>query len=274
MKSIFKFYEASSNAIKSLKSAQVWFSSQEELNDPFEYAVLYEYPKEYNKEAEYENYLRGVFLSKESTIPYEVGNQQINKIKKDDAIIPFVENLIDMAREGHKKDLAGIYTFSSALNVGGMSNPDNILMWSHYCKVFTGFCVEFDQLSLISSFKDNKKFFHHTEIEYVTEPHKISVIECLSPKDSNYVRSVFKKYTAWQYEREYRIMMSSHGLSDFPPSSIIAFYIGYKMCRNYKEQLLNVINSKYGNVQVYEVSPSRESYSLDVKLIDLNQVGN
>lgn len=42
---IYKFHSFNNNSITSLSSSKVWFSNLEQLNDPFEGAIEYIYPK-------------------------------------------------------------------------------------------------------------------------------------------------------------------------------------------------------------------------------------
>lgn len=263
MHNVLKFYSPTERALDSITNNKLWFSSSNELNDPFEHAVTYQWPNIFEKEKVYSQYMRAI--SREDYITAHGCELMI----KNGDLVKNVEDLISIAIDNHKKDLEGIYTLSSSLNINGMDNSDNILMWSHYCDAFKGFCVEFFFDKLLNSFRDDGFLLYHKRIEYVTAPHQISVMECLSPSNEDYIKSVLKKYKAWEYEREYRFMSNNHGLLPFKSSSVKSFYIGYKMCNEYKNKLLNVIKHGYKSANIFEVSPSNKSYALNVKPLNI-----
>lgn len=79
---IYKFHSFNNNSITSLSSSKVWFSNLEQLNDPFEGAIEYIYPKtESEKISEYVK-----FFSK--NISGKFGNDRAHEI----AIEKYMDN--------------------------------------------------------------------------------------------------------------------------------------------------------------------------------------
>ncbi len=71
-------------------------------------------------------------------------------------------------------------------------SPDILLMWSHYTKSHSGFCIEFDKQEI-------GKDIQWVDVEYVKDPPSMSIFKKYS------VEWYFQhKYHGWSYEEEVR----------------------------------------------------------------------
>ena len=175
-------------------------------------------------------------------------------------------------REGFLEDsqrrmnsLLGILSLSTRWN--------SALMWSHYTRSYTGFCVGFDR---------NHTFFDATsdpcgdgfglsDVEYsidrlvMTEP-KLNAVES--------VRLLLIKSTDWEYEREVRKVAFLHkadqtikakpfdvALFKIPQDAISELIVGYRANPEVKRDIISA--AKRLRVPCFETRVSRETFDVE-----------
>nr|WP_315154468.1 DUF2971 domain-containing protein [uncultured Flavobacterium sp.] len=152
---------------------------------------------------------------------------------------------------------------------------DNPLMWGHYANSYTGFCLKFDNRSLLKNnhiqikshisylknyqpsnenFKKVKKEIKELEIEEKSKENILAILAILN--------SYRWKYYDWKYEKEFRaIALNSNEFErklKFEKENLLAIYIGHRMKSsdsNYYNLLLYILKNEYPNIKVYEVKP-------------------
>lgn len=88
--------------------------------------------------------------------------------------------------------------------------PDSILMWSHYSKNHSGFCLEYDMMDLYDQIyiKEDlfcKKLFAPVIYDY--EKHQLSAKGTTEKEfNSNIYKGLFYKTYDWVYEQEWRMI--------------------------------------------------------------------
>lgn len=183
-------------------------------------------------------------------------------------------------------DLAYISCFSE--------DGNNILMWSHYAKAHTGFCIEYD-LSYLKNknpikyltpvLYEDKKFLN---IDLADTINEIKTLNMCIYQDEAYDKNLLTqslplfmiKPKVWEYEKEWRLIYSKmrlYEMNQFTSIStkaqcisfdcISAIYLGYRINNEIKENILEIvkrINAKNKNkIAVYQSILSREHYQLE-----------
>jgi len=109
------------------------------------------------------------------------------------------------------------------------SDPNNYLMWSHYTRDHTGFCIGFDE-EITTSLDDT---LFSSEVKYQKE---IPVFRYFYETVGDFNRSLFfTKSNNWKYEKEFRIITKSHGIRSFNRSLIKEVIIGCRAPRELEE---------------------------------------
>lgn len=143
---------------------------------------------------------------------------------------------------------------------------DNILMWSHYCKNHTGYCIEYKFDSSLICDNLYPVQYSNKRIPWRPDPKK---------PDAALITSLRSKAECWSYEQECRMI-----LPDIPPvledanrprmaylakNFIQAIYLGSR-CPSDKE---NLIKEYYKDQQlpVYKMELSSREYRLEAKRI-------
>jgi hypothetical protein len=168
----------------------------------------------------------------------------------------------------HREEL-GVCSFS-VIN-------DNPLMWGHYTNNYKGFCLKFDNQSLLKN--DNIQIKSHiaylknyqpTNKNYdkaISELKKLSQLDEQGKKLYEIVLGILYnycwKYYDWQYEQEFRaISWTTNNFNrtlNFKESELKEIYIGHRMKieePEFYEKLMNILDSKYENTKRFEVKPN------------------
>lgn len=143
---------------------------------------------------------------------------------------------------------------------------DNFLMWSHYADCYNGICLEYD--------KNEISDYLLAAVNYTDQLE--SAIKNITPDDlrrDNYgrlyfgaVKSVFSKQEQWQYEKEWRIVVSVSSKDDKYIHMPIPkkLYIGFKLYSN--TDLRKKIIQKAKQLGISEILQTKIS-SKEYKLI-------
>ena len=105
----------------------------------------------------------------------------------------------------------------------------NINMWSQYGDCHRGVCFEFESLD------EDDIFFHAKKIEYLKDPPKVEIVkEYINEHGRKELarKFVYSKYeTAWDHEKEWRVLTNVPGVTSFPKACLKAIYLGseYKL---------------------------------------------
>lgn len=136
----------------------------------------------------------------------------------------------------------------------------NNLMWSHYADGHKGFCIEYD-------FKDLKNINNLLPVAYSTDRPSIP-LECIynNSKDMNtevtkalYI-ALLTKDNIWEYENEWRIIISATEGKNIEMPPISAIYLGAQMPEGDKKKLIEIASKK--KIPVKQMVVDRGVYAL------------
>lgn len=183
--SIYKYYSPDDRNIENIENNKMWYSAACNFNDPFDMEMYFD-----------EN---AMFESLLNTIPEAKGIREGSpvwiKVRGEfEKEFKIFRKQIDVVR-----NTTAISCFSEKC--------DSILMWSHYAKNHTGFCVEYELLEFVNKIK-------FTPIPIIYDEQKM----CMNRLDMNnlgpdslrvLVYAITRKALEWKYECEWRIARSS-----------------------------------------------------------------
>ena len=152
---------------------------------------------------------------------------------------------------------------------------DNILMWSHYAKKHTGFCVEYD----FSRSSQKSIYSLLSPVIYSNKRPSLSdeIIKCFSEDgkliaDENMLYkmylSLLTKSDLWKYEQEWRLIILSNKDDEYPNNNIVdpiisKVYLGARISKEDEKRVLEIANKK--GVEVKKLELDEEKYSLHLK---------
>lgn len=273
IKDIYKFRAMSVNALSTLASNKIWFSSQANLNDPFEGIVNIIEPS-----TEGEKIKRALqFGSKSVQKKAKVSESEANNIVMS-RYLNNPQDFLDFVDEGIEKfkdDLSeyqnklGIFSTASDIPDDPRTQVRNMLLWSHYADEFKGFCVKYDIDFLQASLRENnpESVFAWTKVNYVNRPHSIDILGDSELSAERYLSSIQRKHEQWDYECEVRLISTTTGLKSFSSEAVKAIYIGERMPKDQEYLLRGVIEHSLSDTEIFKVTTDRQNYGFVIKKI-------
>jgi len=235
---------------KTLFEFEIFLSSTSKFNDPYEGSIPFEYdPDDLTEE---NIFLKLRRLAKEEhpdwneqKIQQFCFDGQQKKLLFDDQ---HKEKINSENREKIERTF-GIFSLTK--------HPKNYLMWSHYARSHTGFCIGFDKTGLFDTIKGSID-----KIEYESEVPRLKLFEDLL---SFQRKQLCTKSDVWSYEDEYRIIKSnaSNNTITYPKDIIKHIFLGCKMEFKIKTEIIEFIKSNGIECEVYELSLDKEIFKLN-----------
>lgn len=258
-KIIYKFRDWSKSNHKSiLENNELYIPSVNQLNDPFDCLINYDYSQ-----------IKNEGLSERIINMYfeEFGNKIIELGYKKEILINNSDSNIQLKLLNLKKYYDKVFEKNREKHLGVISFSKvwkNLLMWSHYSNSHKGFCLGFNTQKLIES-----QFFNNgCEVFY---PNNYPLVNPFD-NDIKKITSIFyNKSNDWSYEKEYRMtkLFGYHRNDDeFKKQKIFYFeddfinevILGWKISDSDKEQILNICNKK--SIPVYQIEVLSNNFKL------------
>lgn len=136
----------------------------------------------------------------------------------------------------------------------------NNLMWSHYADGHKGFCIEYD-------FKDLKNINNLLPVAYSTDRPSIpleSIYNCSKDMSTEVAKALLiallTKDNIWEYENEWRIIISATEGKNIEMPPISAIYLGVEMPEGDKKKLIEIASKK--KIPVKQMVVDRGVYAL------------
>lgn len=260
---LYKFREVNTNNLTSLANAELWFSSKEDFNDPFEGTLIID---ESLSEADYSLWKSNVNW----TMKIDPLDKDFVDVCQQLGLDPNETDENTLILEGLRSELSMLKNMIHTSKFLCLSLRDQScdpiyenLMWSHYAQGLRGFCLMFNNEALQKDINiASNKRMRGINILYQEQPNKISLSDFLrsdmwfNESKLNYIQAVTEtiatKSIAWKYENELRIMTSDPiaNAYNYASDTLEEVILGDKMSPQHKELLLAVVKSKYPHVKV------------------------
>lgn len=178
-----------------------------------------------------------------------------NKLIKNDSWLINMHQSIDDFIEN--KERLGIYSLSKTYS--------DELLWAHYAKNHTGFCIEYDFEKLLEQVTFCN--FYSIGVEYTDQPPQIGIDDIYST-EANLIfkRIAGTKSRRWSYEEELRIITDKYGEQDYNFSAVTAIYFGYRMPDKDKDKIMFALKGR--NITYYQITLKEKSYSFIREIVD------
>jgi hypothetical protein len=141
-------------------------------------------------------------------------------------------------------------------------NWDSLLLWSHYAKAHTGFCVGFDENELVAWDEVSSS----GTVCYVDES---PVFRAFYDPPAEFAhKAMFHKARDWEVEGEFRLVFESHGKKIFPRTALREVILG---CR--AEQALRQYTSTLsttGGIDVFQMAEELTEFRLKRHRVQAN----
>lgn len=257
-KSIYKYCNFETEYhLQALEQDFFWLSNADEFNDPYDCSL---------------NFVNINGLLSDEEIPQEIRDEISVNIKNGydlkDAIVNNLSYFKNRTKEEKRLCLEPI---ENAINqpfpheenkkfrenfkiVCFSENHTNLLMWAHYAKSHTGFCVEYD----VSQLEENNVFKRRLyPVIYTKTPLDLSLCRQSKRVDTAQVLLASNKSSDWSYESEWRYIGTRDDDNNFkipvPPKTI---YLGTKISPENETKITKLANTKNIPIKKMQLKPS------------------
>lgn len=230
---------------------ELYLSSPNQFNDPFDSSLPFQYRK---KDLKPRKIYKRMYQMSIIEWPLMTHSERDRIIKERIGSGAFINSKYSKERhENFIKEIneeIGIYSLSE--------NKSNILMWSHYADSHKGYCIGLDYNILLKIVRS---------IGPVTYSDKFPVLS-LFPKDpvADFMQLFMTKSIDWAYEREIRIIMryKARQTVKIPDECIKEIIFGYKMEEPHKKEIMDLIKTKSTPIEIFEATANDEKFKLDI----------
>jgi len=250
------------NDQKILKKKEIYFTSPNKFNDPFDCRVRPRYELLTKKEA--------LDICKKH-IKKQNPHMNREKLRKEArrwerlGLYKDTQHM-EMVFEEYMDRHFGIFSLAG--------NNQNLLLWSHYTDSHRGFCVGISMLKLIeftkSLFYFDRTMIDWCKVQYPSDDAIPILHPCKIPDEELVKKTMTYKSKDWSYEDEYRfILMTGTNKSITIQEAIIeSITLGSKMPSDHKEEILGILKSWTSKPKLYEAKMKSDKFGLDFKPID------
>jgi hypothetical protein len=242
-----------------LKKFELYFSSPASFNDPFDSKIKHNYSLLNDEERN--SYIQNLLSKgKQNFDNLSIQLSHQNRVQLIEMMMNDKEKFQVWAEELEIDVInktIGIISFSLQWK--------NILMWSHYAKNHSGYCIGLNEAKL----RKISKIEYGGLVHYPLDNKFPSVHPMMDENDSFYLK-FFTKSKDWNYEEEYRIVNfippdkdidSSNRLLKYNADFIDEVILGIKMNESDRKEIIDLCKNL--NVKVYQAVEKNFEFEVD-----------
>lgn len=224
-----------------INDGSIFASNPRTFNDPSEFKI------EYDFDADVETIKSRYFVDNPQASEYNF-KTWLNSFNEQN------KWYIGYTNRQHMLNLSGVICLTH--------DPLNYLMWSHYARSHTGFCIGFDD-KIIDSIED---WQCKGDVRYSDT---VPVFNYYTQTEKDYIKSIFlNKSSIWKYEQEFRIVTDGHGVKKFDKSLVKEVIIGCQAPKELDNFVRNLIG---GSIDIFHMIDMPYKYRLKKEKIDLKE---
>lgn len=253
-KVLYKYYKFNKYTERIFSHNEIYFSSPNDFNDPFDSKphLTYDGTKQERKHFLCEQYQKRYPDRSKEEILADV-KREITAKGKENIVL---EEAIEKARDLLRKKL-GACCFTTIRN--------DILMWAHYAKQHSGFCLEFNV---------NNDFFRPLMraigVKYEDFRTELNVLRLDSYPEGKLAETLLIKAKNWQYEQEWRIVDydKDERTQNFPEDALSGVILGCRISQEDKKNVFRWCSKRKHPPLLYEAREKQKEFGLDIVSID------
>lgn len=246
MDTLFKYFTINDNFKATIVNNQIWFSSPDDFNDPFDCNIKCQYIKDVEFEERINDEIREEYNSADSNEAFFRQHKNLSMIAEGHDVklktntSKLNENLYNTVKD------TGVACFSKI--------NSSILMWSHYADNHKGVCLKFKT-------SDTEFFDNVANVRY-TEKFPNLGNEFQYSDSQNFL--FFTKSNEWAYEEEVRVLKKPKQLFKFKPEVLDSIYFGAKCEKEKCKEIIELVQKKmaYENVKFFQVKLDSDAFKL------------
>jgi hypothetical protein len=233
---LYKYYKFTEYTQRIFENNEIYFSSPESFNDPFDSKIRIDTKATRDQKKLYYRKLSPISRPDFSRKQHLEMEKDIMRDKKE----------LEKLEKENQRNLENIRKKMGILCMTEEKN--NILMWSHYTYKHTGFCIGFKT--------DNIMFSCIKQVQYNKNLPSIKMYESDWKKLNEQVaENLLKKAKDWTYEKEWRIVK---------PNGVVSVILGCKISPENGNKIMEWCNSRKSQPILYEAKEKESEFGLDI----------
>jgi hypothetical protein len=256
----FKYYTADSAKLTLKNTSRKW-STPALFNDPFDnqFDLYFEEASDELAATQVDQFLANITSIENGDFKYT-----------DDEIAYLREGAIEGMQGVHKitpETNAEIRRIMAHTTVFCVSEThDNLLMWSHYTENHTGVVIKFLSLPEVDS-----PIITAQPVRYTAQMPRLRFAALMDfDKGGKELRETItlSKGDVWAYEKEWRIIYAlrdrtqSYEILPFAPEEVGAVYLGCKIAKDKKEEIIEIMRNKYPKANIFQAEKHDREFAL------------
>jgi hypothetical protein len=234
-----------------LTDSEIYLSSAEQFNDPFDSSTPHRYKKE---DLTRDNLYKKLLIVSSEQWPH-LTQEQLTNICNERINSGVFENE-RYWKENHNSYLKSVNEILGLFSMSALNN--NLLMWSHYADSHRGFCVGLN-VDLFSELTGS--------ICQVSYDNKFPELGLFDDSLENFLSLFTTKSLDWSYEKEYRILKVNYAKKTIKLTNncITEIILGCKMKDEHKKEIAKIIDTKFKHANIYQSELNSEEFKIDIK---------
>ena len=226
--SVYKFCKIDEHLRKNLLKNQIWFSSSNEFNDPFDCKIPF---KIYEGNTEFQKLVNK--LKEWGALNIDIEKEKLNP---DD-----IKNIVTDSLQGIFESM-GIACFS--LNEEDKAKDKNLLLWSHYADSHKGARLKFDILDdVLYMFSLDKLMNPILNLRKVDYEIYFPVLNYIRDQLDFQIKLISTKSEHWDYENEVRILSTKPGPVQFNKEALSEITFGCNVNETDRNDIIKLLRS-------------------------------
>jgi hypothetical protein len=240
---VFKFRPINKRMIESLINAEVYFSTPEKLNDPFDSQI-------------------DLKNSLDTAISKVSGDEEKVLMSLKDHMNDFLAEVNRMVKE------YGVWSYSLELK--------NSLMWAHYADEHRGICLIYD---LPDNFRNHNlgEVIGNSAVDYGNN----LIVEYFIEFSQNQDRPVFRQFATllfiklltskdkcWEYEKEGRVISKQAGIKTIGKTALRQVCFGLRTPENDKALVREILDKHGYHVTIGKMERDENDFGLRPVIVD------
>lgn len=292
IKIYYKYQPINQKVLENLKKGQLYFSHPTTFNDPFDSKINY-YHK--GKKEQWFNLFKNNNKSQAEAEEYLKFNISRGWYTQEGFYIIF-DPKNDDYRSQNERLLHGDFHIAGLPLIACFSEVNNnILMWSHYANNHKGICLCFSskkESDYYTMVLNSNKYLHpeFVKVKYQNSlPDRYNMFDL--ERDKHIVQHLTTKFSDWQYEHEWRIILTtdrfkknnldksddyvSGGKINYNKNDLESIIFGLRISGDDAESVCKIVREEYLEkdikVKLYKTKEIQGEYALQIEQInDIN----
>jgi hypothetical protein len=250
-----------------IEKAELWFASADSFNDPFDSVLQYDFDS-FDPELTVK-LAAGVVAQNHPHFSQAQRNAEVEKCLEE-----FKADPIAYLTKFRKASIDINYKRLGICSLTPV--PYNLLMWAHYAKDHTGFCVGLDMNSIEAlqeeqAIRDDDFSIH--KITYAKQMPRIDFLKSMTTDSqvNDMINLLTTKSDDWEYEDEYRFIRwdGANSSLSIGESCLAAIILGYRIERENRDRIIATVKAMRRSIPVYQATPEDYKFSLRIEPISI-----